>query len=100
MSIKIKMLKDGMRKIDVEAVVESVGDARTVDLRTGGTERVADAIVKADSGSITLTLWGEQTELKVGTKIKVENGYTNSFRGEVKLNVGKWGSLSEIKTFK
>mgnify|MGYP000976117249 CR=1 FL=1 len=26
-------------------------------------------------------------------KLKIGNGYTNSFRGEVKLNVGRYGTL-------
>jgi len=87
-----------MRKVDVEGEVTEISDSRDVNLRTGGQARVVDAVITDDSGSIKLSLWDDQIDqVSVGLKIKIENGYTNSFRGEVKLNVGRFGSLSEVK---
>ena len=49
---------------------------------------------KDETAEITLSLWNEDIEkVQVGTKLKIGNGYTNSFRGEVKLNVGRYGTL-------
>jgi replication factor A1 len=40
-------------------------------------------------------LWNEQiAHVNVNDKIKIENGYITSFKGEVQLNVGKFGKLT------
>jgi len=93
-TMMIGELKDGMRRVDIEGTIEAISEPRTVNLRTGGTAKVADATFKDDSGSINLSLWDDQiSSVQVGSKVKVENGYTNSFRGEVRLNVGRYGKL-------
>ena len=56
---------------------------------------VADAVVADETGSIKLTLWNEQIDqVDVGNKIKIENGYVTSFKGEIQLNVGKFGTMT------
>ena len=93
--MKIKELRDNMRRIDVEGEVTDISEPRTVMLRTGGQARVADCNIRDDTGSIKLSLWDDQIDMvKVGSKVKVENGYTNSFRGEVRVNVGRYGKLT------
>jgi ssDNA-binding replication factor A large subunit len=32
--------------------------------------------------------------VKVNDTVRVENGYVTSFRGEIQLNVGKFGTLT------
>lgn len=96
--MKINELKDNIRRVDVEGEIVDIPEARTVQLRMGGQARVADAELRDDTGSIKLTLWDDQIEMvKVGSKVKVENGYTNSFRGEIRLNVGRYGKLSIVE---
>lgn len=96
--MNIRDLKDGMRRIDVEGEVTEISEVRPVNLRTGGQARVADAVIRDETGSIKLSLWDDQIEaVKVGSKIKVENGYTNSFRGEVRVNVGRYGRLEVLE---
>ncbi len=92
--MKISDLRDGMRKIDVEGEITEISESRTVNLRMGGEARVADAVLNDETGSIKVSLWDDQIDkVKVGAKIKIENGYTNSFRGEVRVNVGRYGTL-------
>lgn len=95
----INQLKRNMTKLDpVEGTIESVGEPRTVNLRAGGQAQVADAILKDDTGQIKLPLWDAQIKMvKVGSKVKIENGYINEFRGEIALNVGKFGKLNVIE---
>ena len=82
-------------QIDVEGTIESIGEPRTVNLRTGGENQVADAVLKDDSGQVKLTLWGEDiNKIKVGSKIQIKNGYTKEFKGEIALNVGRYGTLT------
>ncbi len=92
--MKISELRDGMRRIDIEGIISEIPEPRNVTLRTGQEARVADCILQDASGTVTLSLWNEDIDkVQVGSKIKIENGYTNSYRGEVKLNVGRYGQL-------
>lgn len=96
--MNINDLRDGMRKVDVEGTIVEKGEQREVSSRyTNETFRVADAVIKDESGTITLTLWGEQIDnVNVDDKVKIENGYIKSFRGEIQLNVGKYGTLTVL----
>lgn len=93
--VRIAELKSGMSRVSVEATVVSVSEPRTVNTRDGREARVADVMIQDDSGQIKLSLWDDQIErVKAGSNISVENGYTNSFRGETQLSVGKYGKLN------
>ena len=94
--MNIKDLRNGMKRVDVEAKVVEKGDPREVMSRyKDETYKVADAVVADDTGSIKLTLWNEQIDqVNVNDTIKVENGYVTSFKGEIQLNVGKYGKLT------
>jgi replication factor A1 len=96
--LDIKDLKDGMKRVDVEAQVVEKGDVREVKSRfKDETYRVADAIVADETGSIKLTLWNEQIDqVNLGDRIKIENGYITSFKGEAQLNAGKFGKLTIV----
>ena len=95
----ISQLRSGMTRLDtVEGTIDSVGEPRTVNLRAGGQAQVADAVLKDDTGQIKLTLWDAQIKMvKSGSKVSIENGYINSFKGENSLNVGKYGKLNIIE---
>jgi replication factor A1 len=96
--VKIAELRSGMRSINVEASVVSVSEPRTVNKRDGGTAKVADVIIKDESGEMKLSLWEDQIGMvRAGSKISIENGYTTSFRGENQLSVGKYGKLNIIE---
>ena len=85
-----------MKRVPVEAKVVEKSDPREVKSRyKDETYQVADAIIADETGSIKLTLWNEQIDqVKVDNKVKIENGYVTSFKGEVQLNVGKFGKLT------
>jgi replication factor A1 len=88
-----------MQRLDpIEGTIESISEPRTVNLKAGGQAQVADAVLKDDTGQIKLTLWDAQIKMvKAGSKVKIENGYITSFRGENSLNVGKYGKLNVIE---
>jgi replication factor A1 len=92
--VDIKDMRDGMRKVEAEGVVTELSDERQVNLRAGGTARVRDVSLKDSSGSIALTIWDEQIDkVKEGSVVKVENGYTSTFKGVLHLQTGKYGSM-------
>jgi replication factor A1 len=95
--MNIADLKPGMRGVTVEGNIDSVTEPRTVNLRTGGTAQVADAMLTDETGSIKLSLWDDQINLvKQGDRVSVENGYTQAFRGDNSLNIGRYGSLKRL----
>jgi replication factor A1 len=96
--MKITELRDGLRRVDVEAKVLEISEPREVRSRyTGETFKVAEATINDESGTIKLVLWNEQIgEVKAGDTVKVENGYIRSFRGEMQLNVGRYGKLTVL----
>jgi len=94
--LNIGELRDGAKRVDIEARVVEKGNTREVQSRyKDETYKVASAVVGDDSGNIKLTLWNEQiNQVQVGDKIRIENGYVTSFKGEIQLNVGKYGKLT------
>ena len=94
--MKIRELRDGMRRVNVVAKVIEKSEAREVRSRyKDETHRVADALISDETGTIKLTLWNEQIDrVNVDDTVKIENGYITTFRGEIQLNVGRYGTLS------
>lgn len=94
--MKIKDLRNGMKRVDVEAKVIEKTETREVRSRyKNETYRVATVIVSDDTGQIKLTLWNDQIEqVNENNTVKIENGYVTSFRGEIQLNVGRYGQLT------
>jgi replication factor A1 len=94
---KINELKPGDREVSLTASIDSISEPRTVNLRAGGTAQVADAIISDETGNIKLSLWDDQIKsVKEGDMISIENGYTQSFRGENNLNIGRYGRLKKL----
>jgi len=94
--LKINELRDRMKNVVVQGKVTEKSDPREVMSRfKDETYKVATAIVADESGSIKMTLWNDQiTQVNVGDTVKVENGYVSSFRGEIQLNVDRYGKLA------
>jgi replication factor A1 len=85
-----------MKRVSVEGRVVEKGDTHEVRSKyKDETYRIADAMVADETGSIKLTLWNEQIDqVDVDNIIRIENGYVTSFRGEIQLNVGKFGKMT------
>jgi replication factor A1 len=94
--LKVNELRDGMKRVNVQARVTEKSDPREVVSRfKDQTYRVATATVADETGTVKLTLWNDQIDLvKVNDTVRIENGYVTSFRGEIQLNVGKYGTLT------
>jgi replication factor A1 len=94
--LKIKELRNGMKRVGVEAKVTEKSEPREVLSRfKDETYRVATAMITDETGTIKLTLWNDQiNQVKVNDTIKVENGYVTSFKGEIQLNIGRYGTLT------
>ena len=95
--IKVEELTPSSRGVNIIVKVVSKNEAREVTGR-GGQHRVADALVGDETGCIYLTLWDEKID-QIGEDetVSITNGYVNLFRGNMRLNIGRYGSF-EILT--
>lgn len=81
-------------KINIEGVCERKGEIRDVNLKSGGQVKTTSIFLVDSAGEIKLTLWGDEvTKVNDGSKIRITNGYTNTYKGEVSLTKGKYGNL-------
>jgi ribosomal protein S18 acetylase RimI-like enzyme len=92
-------LRDGMSGVTVEGEVLEKGTARSVKSkrRRWETLTVANAGLGDASGRVVLVLWNEQIrKVKVGDRLRIENGYVSSYMGVTQLNVGRSGRLIDL----
>ncbi|MCI4439275.1 single-stranded DNA-binding protein [archaeon] len=67
---------------------------------SGKTNKIAEALVGDETGTVLLTLWNENIDkVKQGDTIEVKNGYVGFFKGSMRLNVGRQGQVlpSDVK---
>ncbi len=85
-----------MKNVSIEAKVVEKTEPREVMSRfKDETYKVATAVIADDTGTIKLSLWNEQiNQVNVNDTVKVEKGYITSFRGEIQLNTGRYGTLT------
>ena len=94
---KIKDLTTYSRRVNLVAKILETGDVREVSSSSDGQlHRVAEALVGDETGTVLLTLWDENIDrFGVGDVVEVENGYAGTFRGSLRLNVGKYGNIEK-----
>jgi replication factor A1 len=93
--VKVGELTPASRAVNVLAKVVSKSEVRNIAAgRDGSPHSVCDALVGDETGSIYLTLWDDNIE-KVNPEdtVKVGNGYVSLFRGNMRLNVGRYGTI-------
>jgi len=98
--VKIGELNPSSRAVNVLAKVLSKSEVRNVAAgRDGEPHKVSDAQVGDETGCIYLTLWDDNIEkVNDGDTVSIKNGYINLFRGNMRLNVGRYGTLEIAET--
>ena len=92
--MKIGQLKPGMRKVDITGTIATIEAPRDVSTKFGPAQ-VALATISDPTGTVKLTLWNEKiSQVAVGDTVLITNAYVDSFRGELQLNVGRYGKLA------
>jgi replication factor A1 len=96
---KVAELTPQSRAVNVTAKVVSKTEIREIPMgRDGSPHRVCDALVGDETGSIYLTLWDDNIEkVNENDSVRVENGYVTLFKGNMRLNIGKYGKLEPAK---
>lgn len=96
---RIGNLQNGQQRVLVEGCVENISNVRTVTSKKTGEElRVADAILSDETGSVRFILWNDHIrQVKLNSKIRIEEGYVKEFRDELQLSIGQWGMIITLK---
>ncbi|MFW9958514.1 MAG: hypothetical protein ACFFCT_10620 [Candidatus Odinarchaeota archaeon] len=90
-------LKPRMKNVTISFKVVSMGEEREIESRSDGTShRVCDITVGDTSGIVQVPLWDEAIDnITEGASYNLTNGYTGLFRGNLRLNVGRYGKLEQ-----
>ena len=97
--MKISELSPFDRKLEVVFVVVEKSESRTiVSRKTNEEHQLADITVGDDTGIVTCTLWDETIDrVAEGKTYVLKNGYVNVFQGQMRLALGKWGSIEDTE---
>jgi len=93
---KVGELTPASRAVNVTAKVVSKSEIRDIPMgRDGSPHKVCDALVGDETGSIYLTLWDDNIEkVNENDTIRIENGYVTLFKGNMRLNIGRYGKMA------
>lgn len=94
--MKISDLTPGTGNVDLEVEVIGVEAPREIN-KNGRTLRVANVTLKDDSGTMTLVLWNDNIDkVSEGSRIKITNGYVNTWQDKPQLTLGKFGTIEVL----
>ena len=92
--VKVEKLTPDSRAVNTIVKVLSKSDVRHVTGRDYSVRRVADALVGDETGCVYLTLWNDTIDkITEESTLHITNGYVNLLRGNMRLNIGKYGSF-------
>ena len=96
---KVGDLTPQSKAVNVTAKVVSKTEIREIPMgRDGSAHKVSDALIGDETGVVYLTLWDDNIEkVKEADTVRIENGYVTLFKGNIRLNIGKYGKLDQAK---
>ncbi len=94
--VKVETLNPNSRQVNTTVKVVSKSPVReTISRRDGSVHRVTDALVGDETASIYLTLWDDNIDsVKEDSTLDIKNAYISLFKGSMRLNIGRYGSLA------
>ncbi|MCW4034309.1 MAG: single-stranded DNA-binding protein [Candidatus Bathyarchaeota archaeon] len=96
--VKVETLTPQSRGVNTIVKVVSKGEVRSVTGRDYSVRRVSDALVGDETGCLYMTLWDDKIDaIADGATLSINNGYINLFRGNMRLNIGKYGSYELVE---
>lgn len=95
--MKIADIREGMSNISLEGKVVEISESRSVNTRFGKRE-VASALIKDETGEISLTLWQNQIDkVRIGDRISIKGAFVTRFKEKLQVNVPRSGSIEVIE---
>ena len=85
-----------MNHVNIRVRVLSISEPKQITTGTGIEHEILEAKVEDETGSAALVLWDEKIiPIEVGDALQIENGFVTSFKGEWRINVGKYGKVAK-----
>jgi len=93
---KVKDLTPQSKQVNVLAKVVGLSEEKEITSRFGEARKLVEATVGDETGTVLLTLWNEQIgQVGKDETVLIDNGFVSLVRGHIRLNVGKYGSLTK-----
>lgn len=90
-------LMPGMSNVNVKLKVLDVSEPDQIITGKGVEHEILELEAGDDTGTMKIVLWDDKViPLKVGDIVQVENGFVSSFKGEWRINVGKYSVVTRI----
>ena len=90
-------LKPGMDHVDMKVKVSNISESKQITTGAGVEHEIVELEVRDETGSITLVLWDDKIiPVTVGDTLEIKNGFVTSFKGDWRINVGKYGDVVKI----
>ena len=93
---KLQDLRIGSKNIYIEVqIIEKLNEREVYVKKDQETHNVADFLIGDETGTYYLTVWDKKIkklEKKIGKVIYIKNGYVTTFKNQLKLNIGLYGT--------
>ena len=95
----ISDLGPGTRSVNLKIQAIRHTEEREVNSRRDdSSHRVCEVLVGDPSGTVLLTVWDDMIDqVKDDQTYIIKNGYTSLFRGNIRLNIGRYGEIEETE---
>jgi len=98
-STLIQNLRYGMKKVNLTAEVLETEKPHLVHTQYGNSVVLTEVWICDETGKVKLCLWGEQANFPVvGDTVQIKRASVRTFKGEKLLSLGKFGSLSILRS--
>ncbi|MHA2059255.1 MAG: hypothetical protein ACW976_00530, partial [Candidatus Ranarchaeia archaeon] len=96
---KVSDLGPSSRSVNLKVQAKSRNEIREVSSRRDGqTHRVTEILVGDESAVVFMTVWDDMIEqIEDGKSYALKNGYTSLFKGNIRLNIGRYGEIEEAE---
>jgi len=96
--LKVEALKPDLQDLNLIVKILNIGPSRGVLSKRDQRQRlIAEALVGDETGSVVLTLWEDQIRrFTANDVVDIRQGYTNLFKGSLRLNVGRTGRIEKV----
>lgn len=95
--MKINQCKAGSKVDELIAEVVSMDEPRNIMTKYGKKARLVDAVIKDETGRISLTLWNDDIDqIGIGDSVKITNGWCSEFRNVETVSAGKFGKIIRL----
>ncbi len=95
--LNVRDLMPGMSSVNMKLKVLDVSEPDQIITGKGVEHKILELEAGDETGTIKLILWDDKViPVKVGDLIQIENGFVSSFKGEWRINVGKYSEVNRI----